>query len=68
MPSYLYTGKKKKQCLNEITYSDDNNLSTIPSIFDHEKPPSEMEFVWISSRSSKATFFKAFGFSANFLS
>lgn len=44
-------------------------LFNIPNIFPHEKPLSEIWLVWMSSSmSSSATFFKAFGFSANFLS
>lgn len=40
-------------------------LYFLPSMLDHENPPSEMELVWMSSKSSRATFFSAFGFSAN---
>lgn len=46
-----------------------NIVINVPNIFVHEKPPPPLSwiwFVWISSSiSSSATFFSAFGFSAN---
>lgn len=46
-----------------------NMVIKVPNIFVHEKPPPPLSWIWFvwmsSSISSNATFFNAFGFSAN---